>query len=172
MSISLHPPRSVTDAYLPELLSFFCCWKDGREKGRKCGQGVSVGDMPPHKLKNYAIFKLFSCDLVYTFCQLNVLKVNQFIKNRYLLWSYLSLAPDARTIIDGREKGVRPGKSEGDALFNLNLAYTFCQHFIVRKITNKKTETEQNKTKTNKKKRPDLFQSSYCGNTVWGTRAL
>ena len=65
--LGLHPIQSVADAQMPELLSFFCPWKDGREKGRKCGQKVSERDLPPHKRKNFAIFKLNSRDLVYTF---------------------------------------------------------------------------------------------------------
>ena len=88
MSIPLHPPQSVTDAHMPELLSLVCRLKDGREivesvDDRKC---LRV-DMLSHKLKNFAIFKLNSHDLVYIFCQ-HYIEIQSFIKmNKYFLLS-------------------------------------------------------------------------------------
>ena len=79
----LHPPQSVADAQMPELLSFFCHWKDGREKGRKCGQRVSVQT----QFTRFGVYLL----------------VNQFIYY-YIKNIIPTPAPDAKTIIDRRER--------------------------------------------------------------------
>ena len=107
MFIPLRPPQSVTDAHMLELLSFFCRWKDGREKGRKCGQIFdNEWDMTPHKLKKIAIFKLNSRDLVHTFANI-ILKIESqsIIKNNCLLYHIPPYSPWCLNY--GREKSVR-----------------------------------------------------------------
>ena len=108
MSIPLHPPQFVTDTHTSE--PFFCRWEDGREIGSNCGQGVSEEDMPPHRLKNFEIFKLI-CAIWCILFAIIILKVNQFIKSKYLPLLYT--APVARTLLDGRRKGVKPLGAEG-----------------------------------------------------------